>query len=156
MAVVTTRDIVFGCVGWMVIGCITYFVLTRWKSDAQNGPIENVKNALLAHALHKVCNENEFHSWPMADYAKFDGTLLPSMSGSNLTQACFTYIQDKALRRKSLFHTKSMEDKAVAIEKFLARRLRTDDLAYEFVDAMVKACASSSTPAKDAKVIIPV
>lgn len=130
------------CIGWTAICAFLLFKWRSWNNTKNNGPVENIKNALLAYALHKVCDKNEFDSGPLADYSKFDGSILPSMSGSNLTQACFTYIQNKNVRRQSPFYTKAMENKACAIEKFLAKRLSTDKEAYDFFDAMVKSCSS--------------
>lgn len=105
------------------------------NTSTNNKNIEILKNALLSFALSRV-NQNDFDNRNM-DYATFDGTKLPMMSGYDLTNSLCSYIVDKREFRKDLFYTRSMEDKITAIEKYLAKNFDSHEKIEAFLNSFV-------------------
>lgn len=106
-----------------------------WNYTKKLQNVEILKNALLSFALSRV-NQKDFDHWNM-NYATFDGTKLPMMSGYDLPNALCSYIVDKADLRKGPFYTKSMEDKNTAIDKYLAKNFDSHEKVQEFLNNFV-------------------
>lgn len=124
----------------VVVGACCLYLISHKKNrkNAHSQHIEVLKNALLTLCLAKVY-QNDFDNVSM-NYEAFDGTKLPMMSGSDLVHACFTYIVDKEKMKQSPFYTKHMENKVVAIEKYLYKQLNTQqaviDAFSRFIDCI--------------------
>lgn len=90
---------------------------------------------MLTHALTRVYKEKvDVFNF---NYASFDGTTLPNMSGCDYTNACFSYIIDREDFRKSMFHSKPMEDKLASIDKFISKNLGSMKAVEEFFESYV-------------------
>ena len=107
-------------------------------SPVKNKQLETLKNALLTFALSRVCS-SDFDDFNM-NYASFDGSKLPSMSGSNMNTALSSYITSKEDLMKSPFYTKHMENKIIAIEKYLEKQFDTDDKVEKFLTKFLDVC----------------
>ena len=99
------------------------------KKKKQNSTLEILKNALLSFSLMKTC-DNIDNSLNL-NYASYDGTKLPSFSGYNIENACFSYIT------KNNF-TNPMHDKSKAIEKYLSNNLGTNEQVVTFFEKFVE------------------
>lgn len=110
----------------IIMGALFVYYWKYTKQKLQN--VEILKNALLSFALSRV-NQKDFDNWNM-DYATFDGTKLPMMSGYDLP--C-SYIVDKGDLRKDPFYTRSMEDKNTAIDKYLAKNFDSHEKVKQFI-----------------------
>jgi hypothetical protein len=106
------------------------------KSKPKNKSLEILKNGLLSYALLKTSNKDDLKSFNM-NYKSFDGTKLPMFSGCSMINACLSYIQDKEDFRKSLFYTQKMDDKTIAIEKYLDRNFDTDQKVIDFFEKFI-------------------
>lgn len=84
----------------------------------QNLPTDTLAKAVLAMVLMKKFKTNISTSM---DYEKYDGTILPTMSGYNLINAVTTYID----------HGSS---KSEAIEKFIDNNLRSEEQLTELLE----------------------
>lgn len=100
--------------------------------------VEMLKNALLTLALMRV-RARDRDDMNMR-YDKFDGTKLPMLSGCDLSNACFSYIVDRAELRRGPWYTRHMEYKVEAIERYLGRNLATDAQAQALFDDFVASC----------------
>jgi hypothetical protein len=105
-------------------------------------PIEKLKNALLTLALTKVRDEDFDESF---EYAKYTGNKLPPLSGINAPNSFFTYIINKEEFKNDMFYSKPMEEKIIAIEKYLEKNLGTDEQVTEFFDSYMELAATRST-----------
>lgn len=97
--------------------------------------IEQLKNALLSYALNTIkINDPNFKPFSdfRMDYENFDGTQLPMFSGCDITNACFTYI--KQCEETNLY----MEDKQIAIQKYLIKNLNTSEQIVNFFNKFVE------------------
>jgi hypothetical protein len=122
--------------GFYALGVATT-VLFFTKKSSKPKPLDHLKNALLSLSLNIVSN-NDIDMTNMA-YDTFDGTKLPMMSGCDPVNACTTYIVDKAEFRKDPWYTDIMEQKLVAIDKYLARKFKTDKDAMAFFTRFLEA-----------------
>ena len=127
----------------VILTVIILFLIYRQntKKATTNTHVEKLKNALLSYALQQVYSDKFDLNM---NYASFDGSTLPHMSGSSLENGCYTYIIDKNEFRKSMFYTKHMEDKVVAIEKFLAQHIDSQDATFDFLDKFMQSCKKES------------
>lgn len=107
--------------------------LTKYgHGRASAAPIDLLKNALLTTALNDVFRpKNLFDDWNM-DYNSFDGSKLPAMSGYSAENVCFTYIQEPQDLAREPFATRTMIDKARAIEKFIDCNLSSEAQVLDF------------------------
>ena len=126
-------------IGFALAGCAlsihgVHIVIER-NRRLNTRPIESLKNALLTLALMRV-RYNDRDDLNM-NYATFDGTKLPMVSGCDLTHACFSYICDRDEFRRSPFYTKQMERKHDAIDMYLKRNLGMHEQVEDFFKAFV-------------------
>ena len=98
-------------------------------------PLEKLKNALLTFALVDIKKE-DMAGLDM-NYAKYDGSKFPALSGSSLVHACYTYIFNRALFQKSPMFSAMYESKLDAIEKYLNLHLKSED---QTMDLFKKFC----------------
>ena len=123
---------------------VTYLYLKKPKKSEPMKNVEILKNALLTFALSRMCKK-DFDDLNM-NYASFDGTKLPMLSGANYTNALCTYIICKEEYRKGPFYTKHMENKLTAIEKYLQKQFDSHDKIEEFLTKFVECCAQEESP----------
>ena len=91
----------------------------------RNVHIESLKNALLTFALQIGAKDDiEYNNM---NYDVFNGNTLPSMSGCDLLNACMSYIIDRSEFRRDPWYTKNMDQKSIAIEKYLAKKFATSN-----------------------------
>lgn len=105
---------------------------------ATKAPVERLKDALLSFALAKTCEKNMSKDM---FYEKYDGTKLPMISGTSLTNACFTYIVDINEVKNSPIYT---ESKLNAIYKYINKNLNTDDKVVVFFENFITNYKSTS------------
>lgn len=123
--------ITFGAVFGVLLSEAFNYIMSL-KEDNGASSLEKLKNALLAHALMKVKKDDFLLNFK---YSSFDGTKLPTASGTNTENACFSYILSKKEFRKSPFYTAAYEEKINAIDKYLNQNLNTDEKVVEFFKA---------------------
>lgn len=130
------HEIVCFIVG-IIIGVYCCYVLTR-NNAKQTVPtsVEMLKNALLTFCLVK-CRYADFDN-TNRKYSSFNGSKLPMLSGYSLENACFSYIINREDMKKDPFYTKTMEDKVVAIEKYLAEKVGTYDLSMDLFSEFIE------------------
>lgn len=125
---------------YVILGAASYAFVTKLpifgKKRQDQDFVESLKNALLSFALARVYRD-KFDDFNM-DYKSFDGSSLPMMSGCSITNACFTYIQDKNQLRQNVFYTQHMENKIEAIEKFIRTHLDSTESVIDFFETFVK------------------
>lgn len=121
---------------YILIGAASYAFLSKLSRVKNHDFVESLKNALLSFAIARVYRD-KFDDLNM-DYKSFDGSKLPMMSGCSLTNACFTYIQDKRELRQSVFYTQHMENKIDAIEKFIKAHLNSTESVVDFFETFIK------------------
>ena len=122
-----------------LVYCILFSNLLRCivqPIPATNQHVEKLKNALLTYALKEVYT-SKFEDLNL-NYSTYDGSTLPHMSGYSFENACFSYIVNKNEFRKHPFYTKTMEDKLIAIEKFLDKHIDSDAAAMDLFTDFVK------------------
>jgi len=95
-------------------------------------PLERLKNALLTFALVDIKKEDM--SKLCYDYENFNGDKFPALSGSSVAHACYTYILNRSMFRKSIMYSKAFENKLDAIEKYLNLHLKTEEQTLEFFE----------------------
>ena len=100
---------------------IKQFFLCKRKAK----PIDKLKNALLTHAL-TIIYANEFTKNNNQPYSSYNGNTLPLLSGSDFEMALFSYIANESDHTSNNFYSKQMQDKAIAINKFLDKNLDSD------------------------------
>jgi hypothetical protein len=100
------------------------------KDASEYTPLEKLKNALLTFALVDIKKE-DMAGLDM-NYAKYDGSKFPALSGSSLVNACYTYIFNRASFLKSPLFTEMYESKLDAIEKYLNLHLKSEDQTMDF------------------------
>lgn len=108
---------------WITIGAAFLLGYLSRRKPVQT-PLDRLKNALLSFALAITCKNDVSES---ALYANYDGTKLPTMSGADLTNACFTYILDVNEFRKDPWYSQVMEAKIHAINRYIDKNLDTDE-----------------------------
>lgn len=111
--------------------CKLFFDKQSHSSDS----LENLKNALLTHALMKVKRDDIDNC--CLDYASFDGTKLPMLSGCDIANACFSYIVNIKDFRKGPWYTPTMECKINAVHKYNNKNLDTDEKVYAFFNEYI-------------------
>lgn len=118
-------------------GVYTGWLMFKSKIETSSS-VEKLKNALLSHMLMRV-GEIDHNSY---EYYKFDGTKLPIFSGYNIINSCFSYIMDINEFKYSIYYSIQMENKLIAINKYIKRNLNTDDqvLLYfeKYIDSINK------------------
>lgn len=112
------------------------YSLIKQKSQ-KNKHIDQIKNGLLSYALLKTANKDDLKNFDM-NYKNFDGTRLPMFSGYSTSNACLSYIIDKDEFKKCQFYTPIMEDKIVAIEKYLEKNFDSDKKVEEFFNKFIE------------------
>ena len=120
----------------ILVTIIVFLVYYISCTPATNEHVEKLKNALLTYALKEVYT-SKFAGLNL-NYSTYDGSTLPHLSGYSLENACFSCIIDKNEFRKSPFYTKTMEDKSIAIDKFLDKHIDSDAAAVELFTDFVK------------------
>ena len=122
-----------------ILGVATALFFKKKPTSTQNH-IATLKNALLSLSLNIVSNKDI--DMTCRAYDTFDGTKLPMMSGCDSVNACMSYIVDKSELRKDPWYTEIMEQKLVAIDKYLAQNFNTnkDVVTFftRFLDAIEK------------------
>lgn len=132
----------FNIVGSICFGFVTYCTYKAYllsKNVQNNGTptaLESLKNSLLTFALLKL-KQNDIDKWNMK-YDSFNGSKLPMISGASLENACFSYILDIDRYKKSFLFTKNMEDKVIAIEKYLQNNFDTNEKVVNFFNEFVQ------------------
>jgi hypothetical protein len=128
-------------IGWLVgcivvAGAVMLLMRRHARRDAQSDHVETLKNGLLALALSRTC-KNDFDLLPAGNYAAYDGSKLPSMSGYSFSNACLSYIGK--MSADDPFYSKPMAHKYQAVDKYLRRRFDTEeDVASFFEDLSEK------------------
>jgi hypothetical protein len=127
------------------IGFLLYknSVVKKEKGE-KNKYIDQIKNGLLSYALLKTANKDDLKNFDM-NYKNFDGTRLPMFSGYSTSNACLSYIIDKDEFRKCQFYTPTMEDKIVAIEKYLEKNFDSDKKVEEFFNKFIEQIEEGET-----------
>lgn len=139
-------------VGYAVLITLLYGNLLK-EREKEGKSVRLVKNALLAHALMKARGSDRDDL--NMNYKAFDGSRLPMFSGYSLTNACTSYIVDKADLRRSPFYTQVAEDKADAINRYIEKNLGTDEQAVKFFEEYIVAIGDGDgnkkfeTPSKE-------
>jgi hypothetical protein len=103
----------------------------RRKQIQNPKPIDKLKNALLTHALTVIC-ATKFVKNNNINYEDYDGTILPTLSGSNFNVACLSYITDPNDNSTNKMYSRQMENKKNAINKFLDQNLDSDIKIIKF------------------------
>lgn len=119
----------------------------------QNQHRAQLKNALLTHALLKVRGD-DVSNLPVADYSKFDGSVLPAPSGASLEMACSSYTFDdnpaaRAAWKKDRWFTPAMDAKYRAVDLYMDKNLsdpKSCDRLLEDYIAAVEAAPASGPP----------
>ena len=91
---------------------------TTSTTNRDNMPTDKLAKAVLAMVLMKKYKDKVSNSM---EYEKYDGSLLPSMSGYSLVNAVTTYIDHGG-------------DKTEAIEKFIDKHLRSPEQLEELLN----------------------
>ena len=99
--------------------------------------IEKLKNALLTMAVVTINKGDMDHNF---NYATYDGTKFPPLSGSSSPHACFSYILNRAEFGKHMLYSKVMESKTNAIDKYLTNKFSTDDQVMDFFETFFYKC----------------
>lgn len=102
-------------------------------------PLDRLKNALLSHALAAACKDDISSS---LEYGRYDGTKLPMPTGTNTTNACFTYITELTDPRHEGC-ADIAEGKVSAVLRYIERNLDTDDKVCAFFDRYIAAITGS-------------
>ena len=118
--------------------------LIKKEKGEKNKYIDQIKNGLLSYALLKTADKNDLKNFDM-NYKNFDGTKLPMFSGYSTSNACLSYIIDKDEFRKCQFYTPTMEDKIVAIEKYLEKNFDSDKKVEEFFNKFIELIEEGET-----------
>lgn len=111
------------------------------KKKRKENLIDILKNALLSYALGRL-REKDFDGLNFS-YETFDGRKLPGMSGFDETNACMSYIIDISDFHKGPWYSRPMEQKIVAINKYLDKNFDTDQKIEDFFEEFVKSCRQS-------------
>lgn len=122
----------------VLVGLITYYLYKAVFNPKikSRKSLEALKNSLLAHALMRT-KRADFDDFNL-NYASFDGTKLPMMSGCSVSNACFTYIITKDDFRKNPFYTRVMEGKIDAVDKYLECNFDTDEKVLAFFEKYIE------------------
>ena len=133
-----TMIIPYACVGIASV-CIYIAVSSFYKKKYTNRHVTDIQNTLLTYALMTAAKKDVDSSY---DYAKFNGTKMPMMAGCDLHNACSTYIIDRNRFRQDPWYSDIMDQKLVAIEKYLDNKFKsradTDKFFMEFINVIQK------------------
>jgi hypothetical protein len=108
---------------------VCFIVFNKPKKKMSH--VETLKNALLTFALNTVSRE-DFDDMNM-NYGSFDGSKLPMLSGATFNNALTSYIIDIEEYRQGPFYTKIMEDKLMAINKYLENHFNNPEKVTTFL-----------------------
>lgn len=132
------------------VAAVGVYILSRFfnnkKTDVQyidkeaKSSIDGLKNALLTHAMAIVC-ANDFDG-STTPYAEYNGNALPPLTGYNITNACFSYMNMREAAPEESWRGSIMRDKHIAIQKYLARQLGSPTQAAMFFEAYLTAIAA--------------
>jgi hypothetical protein len=119
------------------------------RAPRPNANVEALKDALLTLAL-MVLHRDRLDDYDpdydanaaagrlhlprarIADYAAYDGSILPSMAGTDLAHACFSYLADSS---RGPCYSVYMDNKQRAVVRYLDRNISTPEQAEGFFDA---------------------
>lgn len=118
--------------------------LIKKEKGEKNKYIDQIKNGLLSYALLKTADKDDLKNFDM-NYKNYDGTKLPMFSGCDIRNACLSYIIDKDEFKKYQFYTPTMEDKIVAIEKYLEKNFDSDKKVEEFFNKFIEQIEGEET-----------
>jgi hypothetical protein len=100
------------------------------EHNKEDKSIDLLKNALLTFAITSVNRDD------MADldfnYANYNGSKYPPLSGSSVENACFSYIFNVNKLKKSGLYSSNYASKMTAIQKYLDMNLSTDEQVVTF------------------------
>lgn len=136
-------DIPWTFAGVVAISFFVYKLATvkRAEKEAADARITSLKNGLLTLALMTV-NTADIDDANFG-YASFDGSKLPALSGCSTANACLSYILDRDAFRRSPMHSRHMERKLDAIDKYLTTHFDTDAKVAAFIERYAAATAPS-------------
>ena len=123
-------DLLIGFILGTSFTSLFFVALLDRQSKNTPTPLDLLKNALLTFAIINVNKDDMDHSF---DYALYDGSKYPPLSGSNITNACLSYIMDRTEFRKHPFYTVRMEEKLNAIDLYLNKSFDSTDKVVEFL-----------------------
>lgn len=116
----------------IAVAISVWWLRIRRKTAEKTQHVDALKNALLTFALNRV-QRTDFDDLNM-NYASFDGTKLPMLSGYSLNNALFSYMVEP----RGMFATKQMQDKSNAIQKYLVAHFDTSEKADAFLSAFIE------------------
>ena len=122
-----------GLVAGVAIG---FNIFHYYQHNLKNSePVDQLKNALLTLALISI-KQKDIDNNSTVNYASpdWDGDKLPSLSGCSLENICFSYLTSRGDLRNG-FYSKHMENKLVAIEKYLSKHLNTPKQVNDFFNS---------------------
>lgn len=119
----------------IIITILIGYILLFRRKEQKKKKLEQLKNALLTFAMTKVFDDS-FEKGPIT--INYDGSVLPPLSGYNMSNACFSYIIDSDEFKKHPWHTEAIARKHKAIERFLDINLNTSEQVQEFFNKFVK------------------
>jgi hypothetical protein len=123
-----------GIVLGFIMGVSFFYMLNQYFFVNDVTQVDHLKNALLSMALITVKKDdinNDFN----IEYKSYDGTKLPPISGCSINNAYLTYIMKNPF--DWILYTRQMDDKQMAIQKYLDKNLNTREQMVEFFDSFV-------------------
>lgn len=125
----------------------TYIIKNKAYAQIQDEDkythIEELKNALLSHALVQVYKD-KIATFTF-DYQNLDGGELPSLSGASYLHAIYSYIVPSSTLKKSPFFSPMMLHKQQAIQKFIAAHIKDRDGSMDFLESFMDMTTSKDT-----------
>ena len=129
-----------GCVAGSMIGwCVAIYLQRQGFFDKVEPPVsssdslDKLKNALLTLVL--ISSRKQDMEGLNFDYDGYTGDTFPSLSGSSVPHACFSYIFNQAEFKHSPMYSAVYSKKMDAINKYLQKNLATQDQALTlFID----------------------
>jgi len=110
--------------------------------SSRNVHIEDLKNALLSHALYKVCKEDMI--------GQGQGTLpiWPSKC-SDFETECMMYVLDKndrkaCVKRKRIWYDVMMERQGEQIDRYIESKFQSEEDVYKFLSQFLSSCNTPS------------
>lgn len=122
---------------------ITFFIMI-YKNFMENresmSATSRLKNALLSYALMKI-KKDDFEgldsgvsfidfTTPIINYKTYDGDKLPRLHGFSIVNALMSYIVKPY--ESFFYYTDHMNDKYIAIDKYIQKHLATDEQVDDF------------------------
>jgi hypothetical protein len=127
---------------------IDKLIQSQKTQASQSKPIEDLKNALLAHALVRVHND-KVEMLPISNYKHYDGDKLPSLSGCTDVNAFYSYIVPLEELKKGPFYVPMMEDKQNAITKFIEKHIKSQDDSLTFFEKYLEIMQTKEDDTED-------